>query len=91
MSARPRRATPVTPVDEQLEAQMLSAPGQPITPERRAFIAGAAANLTARDPEYIRRQLPLMWLLATMYFRAEVRESGRSHMRWNISSNRRRA
>jgi len=63
----------VTPVDEQLEAQMLSAPGQPITPERRAFIAGAAANLTARDPEYVRRQLPLMWLLATMYFRAEVR------------------
>ncbi|MFN2591160.1 MAG: 1-acyl-sn-glycerol-3-phosphate acyltransferase [Actinomycetota bacterium] len=37
------------------------------------MIEGAEADLEARDPEYIRRQLPLMWLLATLYFRAEVR------------------
>src|SRR5438067_11575399 len=41
--------------------------------QRRALIAGAAAELEARDPEFIRRQLPLMWLLSTLYFRAEVR------------------
>ena len=45
----------------------------PIEAERKAMIAGAAAELQARDPEFIRRQLPLMWLMATMYFRAEVR------------------
>jgi len=44
-----------------------------IPPERRARISGAAAELAARDPEFIRRQLPLMWLLTTLYFRAEVR------------------
>lgn len=34
---------------------------------------GAVADLDARDPEFIRGQLPLMWLLTTIYFRAEVR------------------
>jgi 1-acyl-sn-glycerol-3-phosphate acyltransferase len=38
-----------------------------------AMIRGAAAELDARDPEYIRNMLPLMWLLTTIYFRAEVR------------------
>jgi 1-acyl-sn-glycerol-3-phosphate acyltransferase len=37
------------------------------------MIAGAAAEFDARDPEFIRSQLPIMWLLATLYFRAEVR------------------
>jgi 1-acyl-sn-glycerol-3-phosphate acyltransferase len=45
----------------------------PIAAEHRAFISGAAADLDARDPEFIRSQLPLMWLLATIYHRAEVR------------------
>ena len=45
----------------------------PIPPERKALVAGAAADLAARDPSYIRRQLPLMWLLTSLYFRAEVR------------------
>jgi len=40
---------------------------------RRALISGAAADLDARDPEFIRSQLPVMWLVATIYFRAEVR------------------
>jgi 1-acyl-sn-glycerol-3-phosphate acyltransferase len=44
-----------------------------IEPERKAMISGAASDLDARDPEFIRSQLPLMWILATLYFRAEVR------------------
>jgi 1-acyl-sn-glycerol-3-phosphate acyltransferase len=51
----------------------MAATPQSIAAERRAMISGAAAELAARDPEFIRRQLPLMWLLATLYFRAEVR------------------
>lgn len=43
-----------------------------IEAERRALIAGAAADLDKRDPDFIRYQLPGMWLLATIYFRAEV-------------------
>jgi len=34
------------------------------------------ANLDERDPDYIREQLPLMWLLASIWFRAEVRGLG---------------
>ena len=43
-----------------------------IEDERKALIAGAAAELDARDPEFIRYQLPGMWLFSTLYFRAEV-------------------
>jgi 1-acyl-sn-glycerol-3-phosphate acyltransferase len=46
---------------------------KPIPAEKKAMIAGAAADLDARDPDFIRSQLPLTWLLATLYFRAEVR------------------
>jgi 1-acyl-sn-glycerol-3-phosphate acyltransferase len=34
------------------------------------------ANLDDRDPDYIREQLPLLWLLASVWFRAEVRGLG---------------
>ena len=34
------------------------------------------ANLDERDPDFIRERLPLMWLLATVWFRAEVRGLG---------------
>lgn len=44
-----------------------------IEPERKARISGAPADLAARDAGFIRSQLPLMWILATLYFRAEVR------------------
>src|SRR5439155_6660666 len=44
-----------------------------IEPQKKALIRGAGVDLAARDPEFIRRQLPLMWLLSTLYFRAEVR------------------
>src|ERR687894_960182 len=32
-----------------------------------------AADLDERDPDYIRDTLPRLWLLASLYFRAEVR------------------
>ncbi len=32
-----------------------------------------AADLSERDPDYIRRSLPGLWLLASIYFRADVR------------------
>jgi 1-acyl-sn-glycerol-3-phosphate acyltransferase len=38
----------------------------PIEAARKALISGAAADLDARDPEFIRFQLPAMWLLATV-------------------------
>jgi 1-acyl-sn-glycerol-3-phosphate acyltransferase len=34
---------------------------------------GTVADHEAYDPEFIRENLPAMWLLATLYFRAEVR------------------
>jgi 1-acyl-sn-glycerol-3-phosphate acyltransferase len=35
-----------------------------------------AADLDERDPDYIREQLPGLWLLASLYFRGEVRGLG---------------
>src|ERR1700709_1567778 len=37
---------------------------------------GPAADLDERDPDYIRESLPRLWLLASLYFRAEVRGLG---------------
>src|SRR3954469_21820147 len=34
------------------------------------------ADLDERDPDYIRESLPGLWLLASLYFRAEVRGLG---------------
>jgi 1-acyl-sn-glycerol-3-phosphate acyltransferase len=34
------------------------------------------ADLDDRDPDYIREQLPLAWLAATLWYRAEVRNMG---------------
>jgi 1-acyl-sn-glycerol-3-phosphate acyltransferase len=50
-----------------------SDPVGPIEAEGEALIRGAAADLAARDPEFIRFQLPGMWLMASLYFRAEAR------------------
>jgi 1-acyl-sn-glycerol-3-phosphate acyltransferase len=41
--------------------------------DKKSIVRGAAADMAARDPEFIRYQLPGMWLMATLYFRAEVR------------------
>ena len=48
-------------------------PVRTIEPAGASVIRGASPELDARDPEYIRNMLPLMWLLTTVYFRAEVR------------------
>jgi 1-acyl-sn-glycerol-3-phosphate acyltransferase len=34
------------------------------------------ADLDERDPDYIREQLPLLWLISTLWFRGEVRGLG---------------
>src|SRR4051794_25887384 len=34
------------------------------------------ADLDERDPDYIREQLPLMWLAASIWYRGEVRGLG---------------
>jgi 1-acyl-sn-glycerol-3-phosphate acyltransferase len=38
--------------------------------------AALTADLDDRDPDYIRENLPLSWLLATLWYRAEVRNMG---------------
>jgi 1-acyl-sn-glycerol-3-phosphate acyltransferase len=52
------------------------------TPRRRGLMESVTqalfariprADLDERDPDYIREQLPGMWMLASFYFRAEVR------------------
>jgi 1-acyl-sn-glycerol-3-phosphate acyltransferase len=48
-------------------------PADIIEADSEALIRGAAPDLDARDPEFIRFQLPGMWLIASLYFRAEVR------------------
>jgi 1-acyl-sn-glycerol-3-phosphate acyltransferase len=43
---------------------------------RRRISNRLSAHLEDRDPDYIREALPLLWLLSTFYFRAEVRDLG---------------
>ena len=38
--------------------------------------AALTADLDDRDPDYIRENLPLCWLMATLWYRAEVRNMG---------------
>jgi 1-acyl-sn-glycerol-3-phosphate acyltransferase len=56
--------------------------GQRGAPRKRGLFEAATqsllsriprADLDERDPDYIREQLPGMWMLASFYFRAEVR------------------
>jgi 1-acyl-sn-glycerol-3-phosphate acyltransferase len=42
----------------------------------RRIRRGLTANLDDRDPDYIRENLPLTWLLTTIWFRGEVRNMG---------------
>jgi len=58
MASKPTRPEPGQPDVEVIPASM---------------IAGAEPDLDARDPEMIRSVLPMFWMIATMYFRAEVR------------------
>jgi 1-acyl-sn-glycerol-3-phosphate acyltransferase len=43
-----------------------------MTDTSHSAIKGAEADLAARDPDFIRYQLPGMWLFSSLYFRAEV-------------------
>jgi len=43
---------------------------------RERASARLRGRLEDRDPDYIREALPLLWLLSTFYFRAEVRDLG---------------
>jgi 1-acyl-sn-glycerol-3-phosphate acyltransferase len=57
----------------------VSVPGASLTGRAIAAVAGQAqrrvppADLDERDPDYIRDTLPRLWLLASLYFRAQVR------------------
>jgi hypothetical protein len=57
----------------------VSIPGADLTGRAIAAIAEQAqkrvpaADLDERDPDYIRETLPGLWMLASLYFRAEVR------------------
>ena len=44
----------------------------PTPRDRGALVPGAEVDLDARDPAFISANLPLWWLLATVYHRAEV-------------------
>ena len=49
-----------------------ASPEKPRKREKKARVAEAAVELAGRDPDFIRYQLPGMWLLTTAYFRAQV-------------------
>jgi len=57
----------------------VSIPGAELTGRAIAAIAGQAqkrvpaADLDERDPDYIRETLPRLWMVASLYFRADVR------------------
>jgi len=57
----------------------VSIPGAGLTTRAIAAVAEQAqkrvpaADLDERDPDYIRETLPRLWMLASLYFRAEVR------------------
>ena len=68
----PRTAGPQRPVDAGRSTLLIvrgatSQPGPEAIPR---------ADLDERDPDYIREQLPWMWLLASAWFRGEVRGLG---------------
>jgi 1-acyl-sn-glycerol-3-phosphate acyltransferase len=50
--------------------------GEAIGAAARTAQAALTADLDDRDPDYIRENLPLSWLLATLWYRAEVRNMG---------------
>jgi len=48
-------------------------PEKPKKRDKKARVIEAAVELEGRDPDFIRYQLPGMWLLTTAYFRARSR------------------
>jgi 1-acyl-sn-glycerol-3-phosphate acyltransferase len=49
----------------------------PISRLAREVRSRLTADLDDRDPDYIRDNLPLAWLLSSLWFRGEVRDTGR--------------
>lgn len=47
--------------------------GKLLSPLARSVGERLGADLDDRDPDYIRENLPLLWLISTLYFRGEVR------------------
>ena len=45
-------------------------------PVARRIQRSLAADLDDRDPDYVREQLPLLWLVMSLWFRGEVRGLG---------------
>src|SRR3954454_17303306 len=50
--------------------------GRALASVQDAIASRLSADLDARDPDYIRENLPLAWLLSTLWFRGEVRNLG---------------
>jgi 1-acyl-sn-glycerol-3-phosphate acyltransferase len=50
--------------------------GQVLGAAAKRAQSALTADLDDRDPDYIRENLPLSWLLATLWYRAEVRNMG---------------
>lgn len=51
----------------------LSAAGAAARPLASRFASRLSADFDDRDPDFIREQLPLQWLLSSLWFRGEVR------------------
>ena len=47
--------------------------GRAVTRAAKSLAKRLQADLDDRDPDYIRENLPLSWLMATIWYRAEVR------------------
>ena len=50
--------------------------GRPVKALTGALSSRLSADLDDRDPDYIRENLPFVWLLSSLWFRAEVRNLG---------------
>jgi 1-acyl-sn-glycerol-3-phosphate acyltransferase len=50
-----------------------TSPEEDVERDNRIEPAGGRVDLTGRDPSFIRRMLPRLWLLTAVYHRAEVR------------------
>jgi 1-acyl-sn-glycerol-3-phosphate acyltransferase len=70
----PAEAIDAPPPDERSGLGLLGRVAGFVTDQVRARIP--AADLDERDPDYIRETLPRQWLLASLWFRGEVRGLG---------------
>ena len=69
-------------VQSELSSDQESPSGRSLLARLAGGVAGQLqrriprANLDERDPDYIREQLPLMWMMASIWYRGEVRGLG---------------